>query len=71
MADSDRIDELGDQISALEDTLAGAQSVASTFAGTLQQVTTTMADTGRESAACRAGSAVVCAAPSTVWSSME
>ena len=48
MAESDRIDDLGDQIAMLEDTLAGAQSVASTFAGTLQQVTTTMADTGRE-----------------------
>lgn len=48
MAEIDRIDEFGDQIAALEETLAGAQSVASTFSGALEQISTTMADTGRE-----------------------
>ncbi len=37
-----------EQIRGLEESLAGAQSVASGFAGELQQISTTMADTGRE-----------------------
>ncbi|MCA8881884.1 MAG: phage tail tape measure protein [Rhodobacteraceae bacterium] len=48
MAESDRINAFGEQIDVLEENLAGAQSVASTFAGALQQISATMADTGRE-----------------------
>lgn len=71
MAESDRIEDLGDQIAMLEDTLAGAQSVASTFAGTLQQVTTTMPIPVAKCAACPAGSAVVCVGLSMGWCSTE
>jgi phage-related minor tail protein len=42
------MDDFGRQVEALEDSLAGAQNVASTFAGELAQVRTTMADTGRQ-----------------------
>lgn len=48
MTDSDGLDDFGRQVEALEDSLAGAQTVASTFAGELAQVRTTMADTGRQ-----------------------
>lgn len=48
MSELDEIDEFDRQVEALQDSLAGAQSVASTFAGELQQIRTTMADTGRE-----------------------
>ncbi|MEM1128919.1 MAG: phage tail tape measure protein [Pseudomonadota bacterium] len=48
MAEVDEMDSFGEQVDALEDSLAGAQVVASTFAGVLQQMRTTMADTGRE-----------------------
>jgi len=45
---SDTADEFEAQMRGLEESLAGAQSVASTFSGELQQIRTTMADTGRE-----------------------
>ncbi len=48
MTEIESLDGLNDEIATLEDSLAGAQSVASTFAGELQQIRTTMADTGRE-----------------------
>lgn len=48
MAEINGIDSFTDQVSALEESLAGAQAVASSFAGEMQQIRTTMADTGRE-----------------------
>lgn len=48
MMNSDTADEFEAQMRGLEESLAGAQSVASTFSGELQQIRTTMADTGRE-----------------------
>ncbi|MCA8882329.1 MAG: phage tail tape measure protein [Rhodobacteraceae bacterium] len=48
MTEIDEIDGFDRQVEALQDSLAGAQSVASTFAGELQQIRTTMSDTGRE-----------------------
>lgn len=48
MAEIDGIDDFTDQVSALENSLSGAQVVASTFSGEMQQIRTTMADTGRE-----------------------
>lgn len=44
----DGTDAFEDQMRDLEESLAGAQSVASSFSGELQQIRTTMADTGRE-----------------------
>ncbi len=46
--DSLEVEDFNRQVDALEDSLAGAQSVASVFTGELQQIRTTMADTGRE-----------------------
>jgi len=48
MIEDDSVETFGDQLATLEESLAGAQAVASTFAGELQQIRTTMADTGRE-----------------------
>lgn len=48
MVEIDGADSFEEQIRGLEESLAGAQSVASGFAGELQQIRTTMADTGRE-----------------------
>jgi len=47
MTEVQSVEALNDEIAALEDSLAGAQSVASTFAGELAQIRTTMADTSR------------------------
>lgn len=48
MIETDGVDRFEDQIRSLEESLAGAQSVASGFAGELQQINSTMGDTGRE-----------------------
>ncbi|QIE42859.1 phage tail tape measure protein [Meridianimarinicoccus aquatilis] len=48
MVELDGTDEFEAQMRGLEESLAGAQSVASTFSGELQQIRTTMSDTGRE-----------------------
>lgn len=44
-------EDFEEQVDALEESLAGAQVVASSFAGELQQMRTTMEDTGRQVAA--------------------
>lgn len=46
--DIDEIDDFDRQVDALAGSLAGAQNVASTFAGELAQIRTTMADTSRQ-----------------------
>lgn len=48
MMDSLDVEDFNRQVDALEDSLAGAQSVASVFSSELQQIRTTMSDTGRE-----------------------
>ena len=48
MIETDGVDDLETQMRSLEESLAGAQSMASSFSGELQQIQTTMADTGRE-----------------------
>ncbi|OSP54339.1 phage tail tape measure protein [Pseudoruegeria sp. SK021] len=48
MAEIDGLDDFTDQVTVLETSLAGAQAVASTFAGEMQQIRTTMSDTSRE-----------------------
>lgn len=48
MAEFEGADAFEEQMRDLEESLAGAQSVASSFSGELQQIRTTMADTGRE-----------------------
>lgn len=48
MVELDGTDEFEAQMRSLEESLAGTQSVASTFSGELQQIRTTMSDTGRE-----------------------
>ncbi|PWR03046.1 phage tail protein [Meridianimarinicoccus roseus] len=48
MIEMDGTNAFEDQMRDLEESLAGAQSVASSFSGELQQIRTTMADTGRE-----------------------
>lgn len=48
MSDLNELDDFGEQVAALEESLAGAQTVASVFSGELQQIRTTMADTSRQ-----------------------
>jgi hypothetical protein len=48
MIDTDDVEELENQLRGLEDSMAGAQSVASSFSGELVQIRTTMSDTSRE-----------------------
>ncbi|MGB0660660.1 MAG: phage tail tape measure protein [Mangrovicoccus sp.] len=48
MTSSENLDDFTDQVNALEDSLASTQVVASTFAGELEQMKITVADTGKQ-----------------------
>lgn len=49
------LDEFGDQVSALEDSMAGAQTVAAAFAGQMQDMRSAMADTSKQVASVSTG----------------
>lgn len=48
MTQIDRVDDFADQVEALEESLAGTQVVASTFADALQNMRATIADTSKQ-----------------------